>query len=91
MGAFNATLRVTMESGADFEVTTDQRDWYKWEKSGNIVNDPKKMVEMTRFLAWHAAYRQGLTELSWKEFDKVLIDAEEAGQEDEPDPTTPTQ
>lgn len=91
MGAFNVTMRVTLEEGHEsFEVTTDQRDFYRWEKMGNVVNDKAKQVEMTRFLAWHAGSRQGLTTLAWKEFDKVLIDSEDIGSEAEPDPTPPT-
>lgn len=96
MGVFNVEMRATLESGEELTIRTDQRDFYRWERTGNVVNDPKKQVEMTRFLAWHAAHRQGLTTLQWKEFDKVLVDAEDisgqgASGGGEEDPTIPTQ
>jgi len=92
--------RVTLE-GPDglpaepVEVRIDNRDYIAWDKTAPRMGWVKKKDDatpiyvMATFLSFSAMTRQGLTSLTWKQFEAACIEAEEI-VEDEADTAHPT-
>lgn len=86
--AARVTVRVEMEDGSDYDVATDQRDFAKWEMQ--TFFDNRRDVVRTRFLAFAAASRTGMTVLSWPKFDAACVSATSVdGSVETVDPTEP--
>jgi hypothetical protein len=70
-------MRVTMSDGAEFEVRITNRDRVAWDKTaprhkwGSAQDVP---FLASTFLAWSAAYREGLTELKFERFQDECDD-----------------
>lgn len=65
-------------------VIVDQRDFAKAEAHG-LFADTKQQVTRTRYMAWSAATRAGLTKLPWPKFnDDLLVNAEVAPEYEVP-------
>jgi hypothetical protein len=89
------TLKVTPDSGDSYVVTATSRDVLTWEKTTkgnksfvNLMAQPN-LIDFYK-LAHLASWRQGLTALTFQEFEnscEVAFDEEE--QDEEPDPTPP--
>lgn len=78
--------KATFEDGTLFEVTADQRDVaaFEIEPFGCSYNEyDSRVFTATRYLAWHAAKRAGLTKLSWDKFSEQCMHVAEVR---EPDP-----
>jgi hypothetical protein len=89
MPAMQIRASVEMDGGEKWTVVADQRDVAKYEAQD--FYDPGKRITMTRFIAWTASRRQGLTKLSWPAFDAVCVEASDPEDEDtELDPTNRT-
>jgi hypothetical protein len=86
-------LSVEMEGQEPFVVVADQRDLAKLEVQDFYQMDGVKHLTV-RYLAWSAAFRQGLTKLEWLEFELACIEAVDQEAAEEPknlDPTQPDQ
>lgn len=65
-------------------VVVDQRDFAKAEAMGLFSDSPQR-VTRTRYLAWSAAHRAGVTKLPWPKFnDEQLVHAEVAPEYEAP-------
>jgi hypothetical protein len=99
MSVLRIQLDCELTDGTTFSVVTTSRDLAKLEAhTGTADAFEKAPVSSMRYMAWTAATRQGLTELSWEEFDEQLEEAmppdeeEGAGADDEGlDPGHPAQ
>lgn len=86
MPAIQFEIRVEMEDGNTWNVKGDQRDLAKYEVQP--FYNPELRMTMTRFIAWSASVRNGLTKLKWPEFDAQCVEAGDVDDEDtELDPT----
>ena len=85
-------MRVSMADGAEFEVRITNRDRVAWDKTaprhkwGSATEVP---FLASTFLAWSAAYREGLTELKFDRFQDECDDIAEI-KTDESDDARPT-
>ena len=73
-------LHVELEGGESFDVIGDQRDVARWEIQpfgGPLSEMSRKLLTFGRFVAWSASVRQGLTDLTWDDFDRTAIEVNE--------------
>lgn len=92
MPAIQIRIAVELEGEQPYEVLADQRDIARWEAWEGCV--PGRKHTTTRYIAWAASKRQGLTKLGWPAFDAELIEASDAfddAEDEELDPTKPAQ
>ncbi len=97
MKPFEAVLDFLLEGRSEpTSVSADQRDFAAWEAQPEAENERAWVHTRFRFLAWHAAKRQGLISTDWREFNEKLCiqvtsrdmdEAEESEGEQEGDPT----
>jgi hypothetical protein len=69
---------VHYESGESASVKADQRDMAMWEVASAPAGVPFDSVPITgtRWLAWHALKRTGVTTLNFPEWNKTVVEAE---------------
>jgi len=90
MPAVQIRISVELEGEEPYAVTADQRDLARYEVWDGFA--PERKHTTTRYIAWAASKRQGLTKLSWPAFDAQLIEANDRDEEGaELDPTKPGQ
>jgi len=83
MSALRIQLDCEMVDGSIFSVVTSTRDLAKLEAHTNSPDSFERMpVTSMRYMAWTAATRQGLTALTWEEFDEQLEDAMPPAEEE---------
>ncbi len=89
MPAIKFPIAVEMEGGETWTVTADQRDLAKYELQEFYSS--ARVMTTTRYLAYAASIRQGLTKLTWPKFDAACIYAGDVVEEAEPnvDPGMP--
>lgn len=79
-------MRVSMSSGEEFTVRVTNRDRVAWDKTaprhkwGNAAEVP---FLASTFLAWSAAYREGLTDLKFEAFTDACDDLEDVTEVDD--------
>ena len=84
-------MRVAMNDGAEYVVRITNRDRVAWDKTaprhkwGSATEVP---FLASTFLAWSAAYREGLTDLKFEAFSDACDDLADITTED--DTTRPT-
>lgn len=86
--------RALMADGKTIEVTADQRDVaaFECEPFGCSYNEYESRVfTATRYLAWHAAKRDGLTKLSWTQWGEQCVDVSEVKDKPDPEASDPGQ
>lgn len=87
MAAIRFDFLVELEGGETYEVVADQRDVSRFELEDFYT--PRKHT-MARYLAWAASRRQGVTKLSWPEFNAQCVEVNDIRPEAEPlDPGQP--
>jgi hypothetical protein len=74
-------LVAEMADGTEHKVVADQRDFARWEVQPDA--DEARFHLKTRFLAWSAMTRQGLTKTPFSRFN--LEECIEVHADDEPD------
>lgn len=84
-------IHVELEDGTSFDVTTSNKDYLRWDKTPAPLKGVAKDTTFqdvpfvfASFLAWAAAQRQGLTELTWRDFQEQAEVVEQIKQEDVP-------
>jgi hypothetical protein len=81
-------MRVSMADGATFDVRITNRDRVAWDKTaprhkwGAATEVP---FLASTFLAWSAAYREGLTELKFERFQEECDDLSDLSADGEDD------
>lgn len=76
------------------EIRIDNRDYIRWDKTAarqgwvKKKDDAVPVYVMATFLSWSAMTRQGLTSLTWGQFEAACIEAEHV--EEEADTAHPT-
>jgi hypothetical protein len=88
MASMTFDLSVEMEDGSTFDVRADQRDVARWEleKFGCPVTEiESRMMTFLRFVGWNAGYRNGLTTLSYKDFDAQCVEVADVSPDEEDD------
>jgi hypothetical protein len=103
MASIQLKYTVEMEDGNTFEVTADQRDLSKYERSDAYVNPiiqydaqgKARQVNVgaqtqTRYLAFNALRRTKQINLSWQKFDDTCVEVMYHGDEEDVE-TDPTQ
>jgi hypothetical protein len=98
MPSLTFDLNVEMEDGSTYQVVADQRDMAKWEVQPfgssfqNALNGERQLL-FTRWVAWSASVRRGLTELSWDDFDNKCVEvtpvSDGDGEVNDADPGNP--
>lgn len=84
---FDLQVEVEGDDGSTYLVVADQRDVSRFEQTDFYT--PRKHT-MMRFLAWAASVRQGITSLSWDDFDARCVEVGDVKPEAEPlDPGRP--
>ena len=86
-------VRVIMDDGADWEVQTRNPDLLQWDWTSTRHRwgkaDDMPMVWLT-FIGWAASKREGLTGLTWDEFQKQAAEVTTVDPDgDAVDPTNP--
>lgn len=79
-------MRVSMSDGAEYTVRITNRDRVAWDKTaprhkwGNASEVP---FLASTFLAWSAAYREGLTDLKFEQFSDACDDLADVTETDD--------
>lgn len=79
-------MRVSMSDGAEYTVRVTNRDRVAWDKTaprhkwGSASEVP---FLASTFLAWSAAYREGLTDLKFEAFSDACDDLEDITELDD--------
>lgn len=86
-------IHVELEDGTEFTVRVTNRDYIRWDKTapkrkwGNFRDVPFRFAT---FLAWSAANRDGLTPLTFEQFEEAALEVDRLEQTAE-DAARPTQ
>jgi hypothetical protein len=86
------SFRVTLPDTDAFEVQTSNADLVRWDMTSAKHKWPTYKDApflWTTFLAWTAARRQKLTDLSWEEWSDRVVQVESIGDDDAAVPTVP--
>lgn len=82
MGALRLPYEIEFEDGKIIEVIGDQRDLAAVELQ-DWYDPARTRQSLARYVAWHAAKRQGKTDLGWPKFNAVVVEVRDKGSADD--------
>jgi hypothetical protein len=78
-------IDLVLHDGTEHQVIVDQRDFAAAEAKDLFAHSPQ-VTTRTRFMAWNAAKRAGLTKVTWEKWNATECESAEVSADHQEEP-----